>query len=125
MDAPRMAGWNLTLRFGLELGAIFAIGTAGYHAAEDWSRHLLAVGLPIAAMVVWGLFNVADDPSRSGNAPIPVPGLVRLAVEIAILTAGAYSFYFVWDARIAVLFCSLVVLHYIASWRRVAWLLRQ
>ena len=35
-----------------------------------------------------GVFAVPDDPSRSGSAPIAVPGLARLTLEAAVFGVG-------------------------------------
>ncbi|WP_280456932.1 DUF2568 domain-containing protein, partial [Nocardia carnea] len=40
------------------------------------ARWLLVVLLPVVAAAAWGVFAVPDDPSRSGAAPVAVPGPV-------------------------------------------------
>jgi len=73
--------------------------------------------------VAWGVFNVPGDLSRSGAAPVRVPGAVRLALEVVILGAGAAGFAIAGLTWIAVAFAVLVVLHYLASVERLRWLL--
>jgi len=46
-------------------------------------KFMLALTLPIFAAAIWGIFAVPDDPSRSGNAPVIAPGLVRIVIELA------------------------------------------
>lgn len=75
---------NLALRFALELSALAALGAWGWGRGSGWTAAALAIGLPLAAAVVWGTFAVIGDPSRSGKAPVPVPGPVRLALEVAV-----------------------------------------
>ena len=70
---------NLIFRFLLELVALFSFGLWGWQA-DNPLRWLLVVLLPVGAAVMWGTLNVPNDPSRSGKAPIIVPGWFRLAV---------------------------------------------
>ncbi len=125
MDAPRMAVWNLVLRFALELAALFAIGAAGWHLADTWPRYALVIVLPLTGVVAWGLFNVPGDPSRSGAAPVRVPGILRLLIELSVLGAGGAGFALVWGPTFGVCFGIAVLVHYACGWRRLAWLVRQ
>jgi hypothetical protein len=48
---------NLALRFFLEVGALVALGYWGFHAGSNNAAHwILAIGAPLFAAVVWGLF---------------------------------------------------------------------
>jgi hypothetical protein len=116
---------NLTLRFLLELSALAAMGVWGWRQGENWSRLLFAVGIPLIAAVLWGTFAVPDDPSRSGKAPIPVPGILRLIIELAFFFFAVWALYdegftgFSWTLGI------LVILHYVASYDRILWLIKR
>jgi hypothetical protein len=59
---------NLVIRFLLELSALMAMGFWGWNQGKGAFRFVLAFGIPIIAALVWGVFAVPDDPSRSGNA---------------------------------------------------------
>ncbi len=74
-----MASWNLALRFLLELGALAGLGFAAWNLASGSTRWAAATLVPVTAAIIWGVFNVLDDPSRSGAAPVEVAGSVRLA----------------------------------------------
>ncbi len=102
MNPPEMAGWNLALRFGLELAALAGIATAAWRAADGPWRWVAAVALPLIAATAWATFIVPNDPSRSGRAPVEVPGSIRLALEFAVFGAGAAGFLSASNARIAV-----------------------
>ena len=114
---------NLAFRFVLELIGLGTIGAWGWHQGEGWPRILLAVGLPLAAGAIWGTFNVRDDPSRSGTAPVPVPGIVRLLIELGFFGFAVWALFdmgldtWAWSLGLAIL------VHYAASHRRVGWLL--
>ncbi len=123
MNPPTMAGWNLGLRFGLEIAALAGIGAAAWRFADGSWRWVAVVAAPLVAAVVWGVFNVPGDPSRSGAAPVQVPGGVRLALELGVLAAGSAGFLLRGERLIGVGLSVLVVVHYVASVRRLEWLL--
>jgi hypothetical protein len=118
-----MAGWNLALRFGLEIGALFGLGAAAWKLTPGWFRWVLAIVVPVAAAIVWGVFNVLGDPSRSGGAPVEVHGWIRLALELAILLAGAAGMWIAFRHEIGIAFAILIVVHYAMSWNRIQWLI--
>ena len=122
MTPPTMAGWNLALRFGLELGAVAGLGLAAWKLAPGATRWVAVIAAPIAAAAIWGVFNVIDDPSRSGAAPVEVGGWVRLAIELAILGGGAAAIAFAARRDIGIVFALLVAFHYAASTSRIEWL---
>jgi hypothetical protein len=82
---------NLILRFLLELAALVGFATLAWLSVSGWWRFVVALLVVLIAMALWGVFAVPDDPSRSGNAPVPVPGAVRLVLELTILLGGAYG----------------------------------
>jgi hypothetical protein len=118
-----MAGWNLGLRFGLELGALAGLGAAAWRLTSGRARPVAVVAAPVAAAAVWGVFNVLDDPSRSGTAPIEVPGSARLAIEFFILCAGAAAVAVAGRPTVAAGFAALIAAHYATSRSRIRWLL--
>ncbi len=123
MSPPKMAAWNLALRFGLEVAALAGLGLAGWTLAVGPLRWIAAVLLPVAAAAAWGVFNVLGDPSRSGNAPVEVPGWLRLTLELAVLGGGAVALVAVGHPALGAGMAALVVLQYATSWARVRWLL--
>ncbi|MCA8912458.1 MAG: YrdB family protein [Planctomycetes bacterium] len=122
---PAIAMWNLALRFLLEVAGVVAAGAWGWQLVDSWARWLLAFGLPAVLMTVWATFNVRNDPSRSGKAPVPVPGAVRLLLELAILGFGAYAAATAWSIWAGGVYGALVAFQYATSWKRVAWLVRR
>lgn len=113
---------NLTLRFLLELAALAGLGFLGYLASFGWPRFLLAAALPLGAAAVWGTFAVPDDPSRSGNAPVPVAGWLRLLIELAIFGLGIAGLATA-SKTVALGVLVLVILHYALSVDRIRWLI--
>lgn len=114
---------NLTLRFVLELSALLATGIWGWQQREDWLRFALALGIPLLLAAVWGVFAVPGDPSRSGKAPMPVSGWLRLVIELAFFALGVWALYDLGYTTPAWVLGVLVIVHYLASYDRIRWLL--
>ena len=112
---------NLALRFLLELAGLVALGDWGWHVA----RYPGAIVLPLCAAAAWGTFNVAGDPSRSGKAPVPVSGVVRLLLEAAFFAGATFALHAAGRPRVALAFAATVVVHYALSYDRVAWLVKR
>ena len=116
---------NLLFRFLLELMALFIMGLWGWKQSQGITAFLLALTLPILLALIWGIFAVPDDPSRSGKAPIVTPGIIRLLIELGIFIISAWALYDMGYTMMSIVFGLLVGLHYIISYDRVTWLLSQ
>ena len=116
---------NLAIRFLLELSALLAMGVWGWRQSEGWFRFVLALGIPLIAAIVWGTFAVPNDPSRSGAAPVAVPGILRLVIEAAIFIFAVWALYDIGFTKLSWLFGIIVAIHYLASYDRVLWLIKQ
>ena len=116
---------NLAVRFLLELSALLAMGVWGWRQSEGWFRFVLALGIPIIVAVVWGTFAVPNDPSRSGAAPIAVPGILRLAIELAVFVLAVWTLYDLGYTRLSWILGIIVAIHYITSYDRILWLIAQ
>ena len=116
---------NLTIRFLLELSALLAMGLWGWRQSEGWFRFVLAVAIPIIVAVVWGTFAVPNDPSRSGAAPIAVPGLLRLVIELAVFVLAIWMLYDMGYIWLSWTMGIMVAIHYITSYDRIQWLIAQ
>jgi hypothetical protein len=115
---------NLAFRFLLELAALVAIGYWGWVQHEGVWRFVLAIGLPLLAAALWGIFRVPDDASSSGRAPVAVPGGVRLLLELAFFAFAAWALFDAGQSVLAWILGLAVLLHYALSYDRVIWLLR-
>lgn len=124
MTPPTMAGWNLALRFGLELAALVGLGLAAWNLTSGPIRWAVVALVPTIAAAIWGTFNVLNDPSRSGNAPVEVNGWTRLAIELTILGAGAAAIILAGRPTIGIVFGLLIAFHYATSRSRVEWLIQ-
>ena len=116
---------NLAIRFILELAGMVALGWWGWNQGEGILRFLLALGIPFLAAVLWGTFAVPDDPSRSGEARVPVPGIVRLMLELAFFGLATWSLFATGLTTLGWIYGIAVLIHYVISYDRVVWLVRQ
>jgi len=116
---------NLALRFLLELAAIVVFGAWGYAHGEGSLRFLYPLLLIMLFAVLWGVFAVKDDPSRSGKTVVQTPGLLRLFLELALFGAASWMLFQLDHYLLAWIFSGLVVAHYLSSYDRIAWLVKQ
>ena len=115
---------NLAFRFILELSALFSTGYWGWTQHQGVARWLLAIGLPVLLAILWGTFAVPNDPSRSGKAPIPTPGFLRLLLELAIFAVATIALIASQRVSAGLLLAGLTVFHYLISYDRIVWLLK-
>lgn len=115
---------NLAVRFLLEIGALLGMAYWGWTQHDGAVRFVWAVGLPLVSAVIWGTFAVPEDPSRSGKAPVPVPGIVRLLLELAFFALATWAIVVSGLQAVGYVFGAVVVVHYVFSYDRIAWLIR-
>lgn len=116
---------NLAARFVLEMAGLVALGWWGWNQAEGIMRFLLALGIPFLAAVLWGTFAVPNDSSRSGKAPVPVPGIVRLLLEVAFFASATWALFTMDLTTPGWIYGLASLIHYLISYDRIAWLIRQ
>ncbi len=71
-------------------------------------------------MALWGTLRVPGDP---GDAPVAVPGPVRLTLELAEFGAAAGLLMAAGRPALGIGLAVVVVLHYAVSYDRITWLL--
>ena len=114
---------NLALRLLLELAALAAIASYGWQLTDNRPLGIIAaVALPLIAATLWGVFAVPADLSRSGKAPVAVPGWVRLVLELAIFGFATWSLY-ESTQTLSLVLGAIVLVHYLSSYDRIRWLL--
>jgi hypothetical protein len=69
------------MRFTVEMGALLILGIAGFEATESPLRWLLAIGAPVLAATVWGVF-------VSPKATMRLADPARVAVEVVFFAAA-------------------------------------
>lgn len=116
---------NLAVRFALEMAALVALAMGGAALAGGVLRIALAVLLPVIGAAAWGTFRVPGDASSKGGAPVPVPGFVRLVLELALFAAAVGLWWLAEYHTAALVLALVVVVHYAVSYDRILWLLRQ
>ena len=116
---------NLAVRFLLEIFALLSMGFWGWKQSHSGWRIVIAVGVPMSAAALWGTLAVPDDPSRSGLAPVAIPGALRLALELAFFGFATWALDQAGAAKLSMWLGVAVVSHYVASYDRILWLLKQ
>ena len=102
-------------RFALEIAALMAFGAWGW-VSFGWTG---AIALPIGMIVLWGIFAVPGDPSRSGGAPVPVPGWLRLILELTLLYSACWALFDAHSTSMAIIMAIAVSAHYLTSGKRL------
>jgi len=115
---------NLALRFILEIAAHIALGYWGWTRSEGVLRYGLAISLPIVAAVIWATFRVTGE-AGSGQPIVAVPGVVRLLLELPLFCVAVWGLYDAGAMSAAWIFGGIVLVHYLLSYDRIRWLLRQ
>ncbi len=116
---------NLALRFLLELSALTAFAMWAWGSTEGVWRFVCVVLVIMSLAAIWGVFAVPDDPNRSGAAPVPVPGSLRLMLELLILGGAGFAIFQVGLPLFGGVQVALVAFHYALSIDRISWLLQQ
>jgi hypothetical protein len=84
----------------------------------------MSIVLPIVIMLIWGIFAVPNDPSRSGKAPVPIPGWLRIILEgiifgiSIVMMAQSISFFG------ALIYLSVIIFHYAFAIDRLHFLMK-
>jgi len=112
---------NLTLRFLLELFALFSLGYWGWTQHSGLARIIWTIALPLVAAIAWGTLRV---PGHPGNAPVAVPGIVRLLLEAAIFGGAIWALYAAGRGNWGLIYGVIVLVHYLLSYDYVIELLR-
>jgi len=115
----------LALRFLLELLSLYAFGRLGFQLGAGALRFAWAIGLPVLAALAWGTFAVPGDPSRSGQAPVPIPGALRLALELSFFGSACWALFASGARHAGWALAGGVLLLHLLSFDRLAWLLRR
>lgn len=113
---------NLALRFFLELAGLAAYAIWGWTQHTGVMRFVWAIGLVLLTASAWGIFRVDDYP---GKAPVRVPGVVRLLLEILYFGAAVWLLIAAGFRTLGIIFGVITLLHYVASYDQVRWLLTE
>ena len=114
---------NLALRFILELCALAAISYWGFQTGDGGlMKAVLGVGIPLLVAFAWGTFRVPDDP---GKAPVPVPGPLRLLLELVVFGLAVACLAAAGRPSLAWALGLVVLVNYALLYDRLIWLWRQ
>lgn len=115
---------NLAFRFFLELSALASLAKWGFSTFEGITRYAMAVTMPLLFMIIWGVFAVRGDKSRSGKTLVPTPGYIRLPLELLWFGFSIWALFDAGHNTLPKIFIAGVVLHYLLSMGRIRWLMK-
>jgi hypothetical protein len=84
-------------------------------------KYFIAIGLPLIAATVWAVFKVDGDP---GKAIVAIPGWLRLCYEFLLFASASYMLFSLKMDKWAYIFIAVSALHYLISFDRIIWLLK-
>ncbi len=103
----------LGLRFCLELAMLWIYGMLGWSLGRGPLAVVLAIGLPLAAAIVWGAL-------ISPRAAVAAPGWVRLAAEAGLFAGATWALAASGSPWSAAVFAALVIIQSAAAYDRIA-----
>jgi hypothetical protein len=115
---------NLAFRFFLELSALASLAKWGLTNFDGYTRYAMAVFMPLLFMIIWGVFAVKGDKSRSGKTIVSTPGYIRFPLELAWFGFSIWALFDAGHNTLPKIFLAGVVLHYLLSMGRIRWLLK-
>lgn len=122
--AGRAAPHQIIVGVLVELAVMASLGFWGWSLAEGGLPSAgLALLFVTLGMFAWGAFKVPEEAPR-GRALVPVPGPLRLAVELTVLAAASYGLWTSWSRAAAETLMTVLVVHYALQWERDWRLLR-
>ena len=115
---------NHLFRFVLEVVALIVSGIWAWHQSNSIMGYVWGIGLPFLMATIWGVFAVPNDPSRSGKTVVKTPGIVRLFLELLFFGFAIWAMLSMrWEVA-GWIFGASVLLHYVISYNRIQWLLK-
>lgn len=120
-DAPRQPALHQAIRFALEVATLAAYGWWGWHLGDGGLTGIvLALLLPVLGGSIWAVFRTPGD--GAGRALMPVPGPVRLVIELSLIGIAAYGVWTAGSRAAAETLLTAWGLHYAVTWEYVRWL---
>lgn len=123
-DARRQSALHLAIRFALELATLAAYGWWGWRLGDSgFTGMVLVILLPVLGGSIWAVFRTPGD--GAGRALMPVPGPVRLVIELSLIGIAAYGVWMAGSRAAAETLLTAWGLHYAVAWEYVRWLWHQ
>ncbi|WP_339429679.1 YrdB family protein [Nocardia spumae] len=98
---------NLTLAFAVELAALAALALWGWKIADSTAvKVVLAVGTPLAAAVVWGLFAA---PKAAFDIPV-----LAVATKVVVFGGATAALWSIGYGTTAAVFAIVVIANLVA-----------
>lgn len=83
---------NSTISFFIELAMLVALGIGVYHLCNDkWVQIMLAIALPLIAVVIWGIWAAPKSMSRLPQPLLTILKLTLFSVTGILLFITAFQ----------------------------------
>lgn len=112
---------NLGVRFLLEIALVVIFAYWAWNKFDGIFKYMLSFLLPVIGISIWAIFKVEGDP---GKAIVAIPGWLRLILEAILFVSAFYMLRSVNLTKWSLLFLVVTVIHYLASYDRIIWLLK-
>lgn len=106
------------------MAALASLAIWGYTNFSPSINIFTAILAPLLFALIWGIFAVRGDPSRSGKTVISTPGPVRFFIELFLFVLSILALYYSGYPILSFAFASFFVLHYLLSFERIQWLFK-
>lgn len=113
---------NLLLRLVIQIVSLVSLGQWGWDQGAGWMKYALGIGIPVLAALIWIVFTVPGDPGWKNRVVIPIPGRLRLGLEILLFLIVLTTLVSRSQVFLAGFLAFALLLHYLWSAERVAWL---
>ncbi|PSL44775.1 uncharacterized protein DUF2568 [Chitinophaga niastensis] len=100
---------------------LIVLGCWGWHLGDHWMSYIAAVGLPLIAAALWGIFRIPNDPKP---APVAIPGQIRLLLELGLFGAAVWGLHALGYVQLSWWMAIIVLVHYAVSYDRTWVMLR-
>lgn len=112
---------NLAVRFLLEIALIVIFAYWAWNRFDGMLKYILTIALPFLGILVWAIFKVEGDP---GKAIIAINGRTRLIIEFVLFGSAFLMLRSLNFNKISLVLLIITILHYVASYDRIKWLLK-
>lgn len=110
-----------TAQFAMELASLMGIGLIGWHLGnKGFLGAILAVAFILLTGVVWGRFRTPGFVPTGREPQHPVPGRVRIALELAIYLLGIFGIWWSGREQTALIVVGVMIVTLVISRNRLA-----
>jgi len=115
---------NLSLRFFLEMSALAVYGGWAWAHTPPPLHLFTGLGLPVVVAFLWTVLRSREPEDPAEAPPGRISPVTRLVLEALIFGLAILGLADIGAFRATWFFSGLLLLHYMLSYDRVAWMLK-